>query len=162
MSNMRSLQRQVKRAKQERANRCYEANSKYDKPLEDQIREAENRLQELQKEQAEVTMELVELRMESRREKLIKKGAPMVWAKMVYKCDDCGYEETMYLENTLERHNGENHKPVPFGIICRSCGGFHCYDRSGLIPLPFERPLEEYESYFKDDKKYDCGKPVHR
>lgn len=122
MSSMRSLQRQVKRAKEKRAERF----EKYSV------------------------------------EKAKKKCTPIVWAKMIYICVDCGNWKEMYLENTLERHNGENHKPVPFVIRCPYCGGFHCYDRSGLIPLPAERPLEEYESYFKDSKKYDCGVPVYR
>ena len=88
---------------------------------------------------------------------------PMVWAVMTYRCKDCGAERLMYLENTLERHNGENHKPVPFGIRCPKCGGFHCYDDLLLFrELPKERPLRSHESYFKDDPKFDCGVPVYR
>ena len=94
--------------------------------------------------------------------KLKKEGAPLVWAKMIYICEDCGARYEMYLEHTLERHNGKNHKPVPFGIQCRKCGGFHCYDRSFLIKLPEMRYLEPDECYFKDDPKCDCGKPVIR
>lgn len=146
MSNMRSLQRQVKRAKEARANRYM---AYYPTP-EEQLKEIEEALKEENRKQ--------ELRIERAK----KNGTPIVWAKMIYICEDCGNRKEMFLENTLERHNGENHKPVPFGIRCPYCGGFHCYDRSGLIPLPAERPLEEYESYFKDSKKYDCGKPVYR
>ena len=149
MSSMRSLQRQVKRAKEKRAERFEKYN---DPPIppEDQLKEMEAELEKL-KEKQRLNLE-----------KAKKKGTPIVWAKMIYICEDCGNRKEMFLENTLERHNGEKHKPVPFGIRCPYCGGFHCYDRSGLIPLPAERPLEEYESYFKDSKKYDCGKPVYR
>lgn len=84
----------------------------------------------------------------------------MVWAVMYYKCEDCGAGYNIFLENTLERHNGKDHKPVPFGIRCRKCGGFHCYDRSGLVRLKEERPLRSGENYFRDDPKMDCGKPV--
>ena len=91
-----------------------------------------------------------------------QKTAPIVWAYMGYLCDDCHYYVDMYLENTLERHNGENHKPVPFMIRCPQCGGFHCYDRTGLIKLPEERPLKMNENYFKDDPNCDCGRPVIR
>lgn len=88
-------------------------------------------------------------------------GVPMVWAFMMYNCEDCGQWTKMYLESSLERHNGKNHKPVPFGIICPNCGGFHCYDRSGLIKLYEERALRNGEHYFKDDPKQDCGIPKH-
>ena len=88
---------------------------------------------------------------------------PIVWAVMIYKCADCGFEIPMYLEDTLERHNGENHKPVPYGMQCPECGGYHCYDD---IPrfrkLPGVRPLQNGESYFKDDPRHDCGIPVIR
>ena len=97
-----------------------------------------------------------------RQEQLRRAKAPIVWAKMIYICDDCGARFEMFLENTLERHNGKNHKPVPFGIRCRKCGGFHCFDRSFLIPLPEPRYLEDNEDYFADKKKYDCGTPVIR
>ena len=103
-----------------------------------------------------------ELIIKERQEQLRKDKAPLVWAKMIYVCEDCGARFTIYLENTLERQNGKDHKPVPFGIRCRKCGGFHCFDRSFLIPLPEERYLEPHEDYFKDDKKYDCGTPVIR
>lgn len=94
-----------------------------------------------------------------------EKGKPFVWvwAVMIYRCADCGFEIPMYLESTLERHNGENHKPVPFAMKCPECGGFHCYDDvSRFRPLPEERPLREGESYFKDTYKHDCGIPVIR
>lgn len=88
--------------------------------------------------------------------------APVVWAYMRYVCENCGRDWKMYLENTLERHgkNGTPHKPVPFGIRCPYCGGFHAFDRSGLmeIPLRFLRPGEDY---FKDTPGCDCGKPVY-
>ena len=86
----------------------------------------------------------------------------MVWAFMIYKCKDCGWMGRLYLENTLERHNGDKHKPVPFGITCPKCGNFHCYDVSFLRELPEERPLKSNENYFKDDNSSDCGIPVIR
>ena len=85
----------------------------------------------------------------------------LVWAVMIYRCADCGFEIPMYLENTLERHNGNDHKPVPFGMVCPECGGYHCYDDvSKFRILTVERPLREGESYFKDSHKYDCGIPI--
>ena len=86
----------------------------------------------------------------------------MVWAYMIYQCEDCGWMTPIYLENTLERHNGNKHKPVPFAIRCRKCVGFHCYDRSLVKKLPEERPLKPKENYFRDDKNSDCGIPVIR
>lgn len=103
------------------------------------------------------------MRAKERAEQRNRKENPLVWALMVYKCSDCDYTVTMYLENTLERNNGDKHKPVPFAIRCPKCGGFHCYDNISMFrELPEERPLEPDESYFKDDPKYDCGVPVMR
>lgn len=82
---------------------------------------------------------------------------PIVWAKMIYICNDCGARFDIYLENTLERHNGDKHKPVPFVIRCRKCNKFHCFDRTGLIPLLEEREIRLGEMYFSDEPKYDCG-----
>ena len=96
------------------------------------------------------------------KEEIRRRGTPIVWAKMIYVCEDCKARYDMYLENTLERHNGKNHKPVPFGIRCKYCGGFHCFDRSGLIKLHEERFLADGENYFKDDPHHDCGMPVYR
>ena len=108
MSNMRSLQRQVKRAKEARAERLGRYN---DPPIppEDQLKEMRAELENLKEKQ----------RLNVERAK--KKGTPIVWAKMIYICEDCGNRKEMFLENTLERHNGENHKPVPFGIRCPYC-----------------------------------------
>lgn len=89
-------------------------------------------------------------------------GGPIVWAYMGYICRDCKFPVDMYIENTLERHNGESHKPVPFAIRCPQCGGFHCYGSTGLIPLRAERPAEMYENYFKDYPDQDCGIAVIR
>ena len=82
---------------------------------------------------------------------------PVVWAKMIYVCGDCGSKFRIFIENTLERPIGDKHKPVPFGIRCPNCKNFHCFDRSGLIELPEERPVKTGELYFADKKKYDCG-----
>ena len=84
----------------------------------------------------------------------------MVWAYMMYRCKDCDWHGIIFLENTLERHNGDKHKPVPFGVICPKCKGHHCYDVSFLRELPEERQLKPNKNYFKDDKGHDCGVPV--
>lgn len=86
----------------------------------------------------------------------------LVWAYMMYACKDCDWHGIIFLENTLERHNGDKHKPVPFGVICPKCKGYHCYDVSFLRELPKERPLKARENYFKDDKHHDCGVPIWR
>ena len=100
-------------------------------------------------------------RLVNRTAELRKHGVRMIHGYMKYRCEDCGYEVNMYLEEGLEQF-GLNHKPVPFGIVCPECGGFHCYDVSGLIPLPFgPRPLNANEHYFKFTLKDDCGIPVH-
>ena len=101
--------------------------------------------------------------MQKRADRARRQNATVVWAVMIYRCADCGFEIPMYLEHTLGRHNGDAHKPVPFGMICPECGGYHCYDDVRQFrALPYERPLREGESYFKDDPKHDCGIPVIR
>lgn len=117
---------------------------------------------ELSRNEVEEFLNKLEDDKRKRQEKLKREGAPLVWAKMIYRCEDCGALYEMYLEHTLERHNGKDHKPVPFMIQCRACGGFHCFDRSLLIELPEMRYLEPDECYFKDDNKHDCGVPVIR
>ena len=88
-------------------------------------------------------------------------GTPVVWAYMVYACEDCGNRLFMYLEEGLEQ-GGARHKPVPFAIRCPKCGGFHCYDVTGLIKLTSgPRALNTKEHYFKNTPKDDCGIPVH-
>ena len=96
-----------------------------------------------------------------RKNAILRQNAHIVWAYMKYTCTDCGYSVYMYLEKGLE-HGGKQHKPVPFAITCPKCGGFHCYDSSGLIKLlSGPRPLKANEHYFKNTLKADCGVPVH-
>lgn len=90
----------------------------------------------------------------------IKPLEKLVWAYMIYGCEDCGYKTRMFLEETLERDNGEAHKPVPFMIRCPRCKNFHCYDITGLVKLPEPTRRKPLWNYFKDDKKTDCGVPV--
>jgi hypothetical protein len=86
----------------------------------------------------------------------------LVHGAMKYYCKDCGKSWWMFLEKGLEEP-GENHKPVPFIIRCK-CGGF-ARDVSGIIKISHTKKgeytdLPKGASYFKNDKKYDCGKPV--
>ena len=90
----------------------------------------------------------------------IKPNECLVWAFMIYECEDCGYMTRMFLEDTLERHNGDKHKPVPFMIRCPKCKGFHCRDISFLRELPEPVRRKPSWNYFKDDEKYDCGTPI--
>jgi hypothetical protein len=82
---------------------------------------------------------------------------------MVYSCRDCGESFVMYLERGLEEAGCEDRKPVPFGIICPFCHGFHAYDASGLLPLPVGKyaELPDGESYFANRSGRDCGVPVY-
>jgi len=97
----------------------------------------------------------------NRTKTLRQHGVRMIWAYMIYVCQDCGHSFNMYLEEGLEQ-GGKHHKPVPFAITCPKCGGFHCYDSSGLIELfTGPRPLNANEHYFKNTLKADCGVPVH-
>lgn len=85
---------------------------------------------------------------------------PLVHAYMYYQCDKCGNQIRMYVEAGLEEF-GENHKPTPFTIRCRKCGGIMC-DVSGLIKLRGYMELPDTESYFKNSEDSDCGIPVIR
>ncbi len=84
----------------------------------------------------------------------------MVHGAMVYGCQDCGSQWVMYLERGLEEAC-EDRKPVPFGIICPFCKGFHAYDISGYLPLPNTKyaELPEGESCFENRPDRDCGTP---
>ena len=93
------------------------------------------------------------------RQLYLRKAERYAWAYMIYKCEDCGWETKMYLENTLERHD-EGHKPVPFMIRCPKCHGFHCQDISGTNVIFKDIPIGCLDNYFKDDPNYDCGIPV--
>lgn len=85
---------------------------------------------------------------------------PLVHAYMIYRCDTCGKLIRMYVEKGLEEFD-ENHKPTPFTIRCRNCGGMMC-DVSGLIKLRGYMELPDTESYFKNSEDSDCGIPVIR
>ena len=87
----------------------------------------------------------------------------IVHGAMVYGCKDCGKRWVMYLETGLEDHS-ENHKPVPFGITCPFCGGFHGFDISGYLKLPDAETadLPEGEAYFENVPDSDCGRPRYQ
>ncbi len=84
----------------------------------------------------------------------------IIHGAMIYGCQDCGSQWVMYLEKGLEEVC-EDRKPVPFGIVCPFCGGFHAYDVSGYLPLPNTKyaELPEGESYFENRPDRDCGTP---
>ena len=86
----------------------------------------------------------------------------MIHGAMVYGCKDCGSRWIMYLEKGLEEPGCEDRKPVPFGIRCPFCSGFHGFDISGYLELPSRsyEALPENSSYFANKKGSDCGTPV--
>lgn len=85
----------------------------------------------------------------------------IIHGAMIYGCQDCGTRWVMYLEKGLEEKNCPDRKPVPFGIQCPFCGGFHGYDISGYIPLPDTdyAELPDGESCFVNLPDRDCGTP---
>lgn len=86
----------------------------------------------------------------------------MVHAAMVYGCKDCGSRWLMYLEKGLEEAGDPDRKPVPFGIMCPYCKGFHAYDISGCLKIPDEGYVElpKDASCFENLPDRDCGKPM--
>lgn len=87
----------------------------------------------------------------------------IIHGAMVYGCRDCGARFVMYLEKGLEENGCKDRKPVPFGIACPFCHGFHAYDESGLLPLPGGKyaELPKDESYFANYPKRDSGVPIY-
>ena len=81
---------------------------------------------------------------------------------MKYQCRACGRSWKMWLQTGLEEH-GENHKPVPFAIQCKSCGSpaFHvdCHE-----DIELDEPIDitEEMNYFANVSDCDCGQPVYR
>lgn len=90
-------------------------------------------------------------------------GKIIIHGGMVYRCRDCGESFVMYLERGIGEADCKDRKPVPFGIICPFCHGFHAYDVSGLLPLPEGKyaELPDGESYFANRPGRDCGVPVY-
>lgn len=78
---------------------------------------------------------------------------------MFYGCEDCGAEFLIWLERGLEEHNGEYHKPVPFGITCPKCHGFHCFHVhwENDIHLKHDIEIPNRSLYFANVKNRDCG-----
>lgn len=78
---------------------------------------------------------------------------------MVYGCKDCMSRWIMYLEKGLEEPGCDDRKPVPFGIRCPFCGGFHAYDISGYLRIPGNgyQALPKNASYFANLPDRDCG-----
>lgn len=85
----------------------------------------------------------------------------LIHGAMVYGCRDCGSRWIMYLEKGLEEPGCEDRKPVPFGISCPFCGGFHGFDISGYLRIPESeyQPLPKNASYFANLPDRDCGVP---
>lgn len=80
---------------------------------------------------------------------------------MFYECQDCGVIYMMFLEKGLEEHNGTLHKPVPFGLLCRKCGGFKCFHRLGSdISFNYLIGVPDDFNYFKNYDDADCGMPI--
>lgn len=93
--------------------------------------------------------------MDGKRRRILVHGA------MVYGCQDCGARWLMYLEKGLEEEGDPDRKPVPFGIICPYCKGFHAFDISGYLKIPEDgyQELPKDASYFENLPDRDCGKP---
>ena len=74
---------------------------------------------------------------------------PIVYGKMIYRCEECGKSWPMYLEKGIEEF-GENHKLSPITIICPHCGGW-AMDVSGIIKLPYEAylPISDEIGYLR-------------
>jgi hypothetical protein len=91
----------------------------------------------------------------------------LIHGAMWYKCEKCGKRWRMWLEKGLEdkiqdEQEPDNHKPVPFSIMCK-CGGWANHiDWYDDISLRGYRPLVDSMSYFKNDANSDCGIPVLR
>lgn len=86
----------------------------------------------------------------------------LVHGAMKYRCEKCGKEWWMLLENGVEDFgkHGRPHQPCPFMIRC-DCGGF-AQDISGYVPLSDEREMRPGMRYFAYDgsgKENACGKP---
>ena len=77
---------------------------------------------------------------------------------MHYQCKDCGEMRLVWLELGLEEH-GEDHKPVPFSILCPECNGTHMYHVDWDADIELEKPREimEDEDRFTNDPERDCG-----
>lgn len=80
---------------------------------------------------------------------------------MKYECEDCGKSWEMWLQTGLEEHD-ENHKPVPFMIPCKYCGGYHArhidWDKDIQLVEPIE--ITSDLDYFANKPNHDCGVPV--
>ena len=86
----------------------------------------------------------------------------LVHGAMVYGCQDCNARWLMYLEKGLEEEGAPDRKPVPFGITCPYCKGFHAYDISGYLKIPEDGYVElpKDASCFENVPDRDCGKPL--
>lgn len=85
-----------------------------------------------------------------------------VWGSMIYHCDTCGYEKRMYLEVGVEGPPGKKKMPCSFYIKCPMCGALDMNHIDWHRDEAFKpREIKRGESYFRIDKKYGCGRPVH-
>lgn len=84
----------------------------------------------------------------------------------LYECEKCGAVYQMYLDKGLEdklqdKYNPDQHKPVPFIIRCRKCEeGMAKHILWGIGDRDEYEELPEGASYFKNDPKEKCGRPV--
>ena len=89
-------------------------------------------------------------------------SAPKVHGFMIYKCDDCGKEFQVYLEQGIE-DDSEPHKPCPFMIKCPYCKDglaqdMYCrvwsYEYLGVNVMPL---TTRGSFYFANVEGKDCG-----
>ena len=80
---------------------------------------------------------------------------------MLYQCETCENTWRMWLEVGLEE-GGDTHKPVPYGIPCKYCGGLAVHiDWHKDINLESAIPIFSGLDYFANRADRDCGVPVY-
>ena len=85
-----------------------------------------------------------------------------VWGTMVYRCNSCNHEETMFLEVGVEGPPGQKEMPCPFCIVCPKCGELDMNHVDWHKDTEFEpMPAIKGMSYFRLDKRHGCGRPVY-
>lgn len=95
---------------------------------------------------------------------------------MVYQCEHCKVIYVMWLEKGLADPTDDEktgkHKPVPYGIICPTCGGTAVHtlwhlgeDSLGKNYKSYQKYVEQankliYRNFFWNDPMTDCGVPI--
>lgn len=93
--------------------------------------------------------------------KIENKKEVLVHGSMVYKCENCGELETMYLEKGVEGPNKV--QPCPFIICCPKCESLSMNHVMWSLDTFFPpRPIICNESYFALDLEHNCGKPIFK